>query len=832
MVTIQPFLPTTTGKTDFSFSFSGADVEFMLGLALIERVRRDEDDLRYKMALGRMVNYGVPLAKLEATFGHDHRTLRKWAEALGVADPDEMARAFGGRGSPVKVTEAVARYARMRWAELKGVFRDFRKRVAAEVKRLFDLDISGERLRQLCAVLEPVPETPPVPEDVLPVERSFEAAVSSPFLPVLAPDLLSQKEVDVPMEARGTSCAMAPEPSLEKVGSRNCSPKWEKSPTFGTIPLGQGTVGAEPTLVHHAGQLLFAPFLAMALPESTLLRRACLRWAGQLLQGAANIEQAKGLVGNDLARFTGVPPLCRKKQREQLWELACELPGAPLELYAANAKIARLGPLDGDVFYYDPHVKEYTGSAPIPKGWCGRIHAIAKIIALDCLHTHFGDPCLVLHFDNYFDLRERAIIIANALRSLFTDAKRAITLVVDRGIYGLEAFDRLLALSIYLVTWEKGYDRQGWREGAPTAFFSFTRFRNNRRDLRGYHIELQSAPWGRDPRVHRIIIRATNPEKNLFEASVLCSDPLMSDAYAVYLILNRWLEENDFKYLDHHFGFMQITTYAMIPYANLQDPPPDRPADSQEFRDLCRRLKEIRADLSKALVRRETLHDALKKVAAATENAQAKQARVQRELDRQRGDPTIPLEDLELRQICHLNELTAQTLDAKKIAAKQQRSTPALQARLIEAETQVATLKTERDNLDAKLDVVIRDDSRLRLFITAGLVRPDTRPKAIMDAIRIIARNAFCRLLEQFRLRYDNRRDDHAILRQLTRSPGILQLKNGKLTIGLWHCATLPPATRENICEFLDDLTLTINQTFPSLPAPVEITLLPTAPKL
>jgi seryl-tRNA synthetase len=306
----------------------------------------------------------------------------------------------------------------------------------------------------------------------------------------------------------------------------------------------------------------------------------------------------------------------------------------------------------------------------------------------------------------------------------------------------------------------------------------------------------------------------------------------MSDAEAVYLILTRWLQENDFKYLDRHVGFMQITTYAMIPYAALPEPPPDRPADSLEFRDLCRRLKAIRTTLGKALTQREAIHDALQKNRNGVENAQAERERAQRELERQYGRSTITLNALELNQLRRLNELATQAVNAKERAEKQQRAIPALQLRLTASEEHVATIKADRDRLEAQLDNVIREDSRLRLFITEGLVRPDTRPKAIMDAIRIIARNAFCRLLERFRTHYDNRRDDHTILRQLTRSSGTLQLKDGKLVVGLWHCATLPPATQRAIRAFLADLTVTINQTFPHLSAPIEITLLSTAPKL
>ena len=44
-------------------------------------MRCDPATLRYKMALGRMVNYGVPLDRLEKWFSHDHRTLWKWGQA-------------------------------------------------------------------------------------------------------------------------------------------------------------------------------------------------------------------------------------------------------------------------------------------------------------------------------------------------------------------------------------------------------------------------------------------------------------------------------------------------------------------------------------------------------------------------------------------------------------------------------------------------------------------------------------------------------------------------------------------------------------------------------
>ncbi|NJL19422.1 MAG: hypothetical protein HC901_03975 [Bdellovibrionaceae bacterium] len=654
------------------------------------------------------------------------------------------------------MTAAVVGYILVRWAELKGRCRDFRKRLAAEVKRFFGVEISGEWLRQLCAEpgrvavasvaadsasgegLPPAPvdevpsvgvvapegaasrgEDPSLPasggshrcgcrrrgraarfrwrsQSPLAVEVAVETslphqyagvggdgamatscpgeaqaeAASSNQSPALSPKMRG-----VDGEKRATSCSPEPEMSLENELPSNLSPSL---PLCGSLPLGLETVGPRPELAHHVGQLLFAPILATALPGAGALRDACLRWGGQILQGAVNIEQTKGLALADLSRFTGVPPLCAKEQRLQLWELATSLPHAPLEIYDANARIVRLGPLDGNVFYYDPHVKEYTGTAPIPKGWCARIHATAKIIALDCLHTPFGDPILVQHFDNYFDLRERVLIVVATLRSRFPGALVPITLVIDRGAYGLECFDRLLAESIHLITWEKGYDRRGWIDGAPTATFTFTRPRNNSADLLEYRVAFQSAPWSRESRFTRIIARVTSHWGKTFEASILNSDPLITDEDAVRKILNRWLQENDFKYLDHHVGLMQITTYAMIPYAKLPEKPPDRPAESEEFRDLCRSLKETRSQLAKELLLRETILDKRKSAAAQADRAQTEAQSALRELNRRRGGATTPLESSTLARCASSANWPRRRRMPKKMPPKRSAPSPPL----------------------------------------------------------------------------------------------------------------------------------------------------------
>ena len=46
-----------------------------------------------------------------------------------------------------------------------------------------------------------------------------------------------------------------------------------------------------------------------------------------------------------------------------------------------------------------------------------------------------------------------------------------------------------------------------------------------------------------------------------------------------------------------------------------------------------------------------------------------------------------------------------------------------------------------------------------------------------MDVIKILARNIFYKLLRIFRPIYDNFREDHKLLRELTQASGIIEIK-------------------------------------------------------
>ena len=76
------------------------------------------------------------------------------------------------------------------------------------------------------------------------------------------------------------------------------------------------------------------------------------------------------------------------------------------------------------------------------------------------------------------------------------------------------------------------------------------------------------------------------------------------------------------------------------------------------------------------------------------------------------------------------------------------------------------------------------------------------RKKALVDAIRITCRNIFWRAFDIFRPLYNNRRDDHVILRAITRSSGVIVPFQGRIDVYLTAQLQREPAEWQRIQKF------------------------------
>jgi len=193
--------------------------------------------------------------------------------------------------------------------------------------------------------------------------------------------------------------------------------------------------------------------------------------------------------------------------------------------------------------------------------------------------------------DNYDDLRVRLRPLIERMRTTLgldeNDPQappRTLTIVVDRGIYSNELFSLVAAdPGLHLITWEKGHTPGPWDETRATTRFGVERPRNNSRDVRLYQFSVIDQPWAHNPAMRQLIVRATNAEGKVAQIAVLTDDLERSAKEMVWLIFNRWIRENDFKYVDKHMGMKQITSYKSIDYRELRDHLVDRQVPNELY---------------------------------------------------------------------------------------------------------------------------------------------------------------------------------------------------------------------------------------------------------
>jgi hypothetical protein len=391
------------------------------------------------------------------------------------------------------------------------------------------------------------------------------------------------------------------------------------------------------------------------------------QWLATLLLGAVNIEQTKLLDFEDLRRLLGRTLRSLFPQRSQLTELASGT--AASRLLSFNAQL--VGAAKSRDFYFDPHTKHYTGMQNVLKGWCARIRWADKVLHSDFFHTAAGQPLYLECADNYQDMRERfAALLPRFRQALGLPANAVVTCVIDRGIFSHEVFTKTLeAHDHHLITWEKNFKPGQWDPKKCTGQYALERTRNHALDKRVYRFEYMDQDWAKNTKMRQLIVRATNPQERTVEVGILTEDRQRAASEIIYLIFNRWTQENDFKYLDEHFGINQITSYASVAYEKLKDQVEQKQIKSGEYKALQQKTAGLKSQLGKLLL---SQHQHPRKSARRTERiteltkdltqAQQDQAKTQKEVSR--------LEVLIQQQMVRLDTRSKRLLDSLKLIAR------------------------------------------------------------------------------------------------------------------------------------------------------------------
>ena len=742
------------------------------GFELLEKVPVNPEAPAFKMLAGRLYNAGIKIQSLTEVFGADRKTLQRWGRALRSGDAEELIRVLAGRSVGRKLTPAIKAFVRQRWPRLtaQGDYGCSQK-LRQEIQEIFQVRLSAETLRPMLGELK-AQTSRRASEDRGQAAATPESLAGAGCPGDRPPGLeASPEKRETPCDCPGA--APEGEGPPQALASNNVLPAGLPDDNPKGSPVLLGPAPGQSVWCDHAGVLLFARALnqvsAVVEPPQPLLRQ----WSATLLLGAVNIEQTKFLNWQDLELLLGTVVRFPAPQRDLLKLVATE---ATVEaLFRFNAQ----GLSQSNDFYFDPHTQRYTGQQNVLKGWCPAVRLADKALHSDFVHTNRGEPIYFETTDNFEDLRQRFFAVLARCRKVHRwPAERVLTAVVDRGIFGAEVFEKVLAdPGLHLITWQKGYVAQSWDPKAVQGRLVMERARNAADDLRSYHFEYLDRDWPTDPKLRQIVVQATNPQGRVVQAAVLTDDRLRAAAEVIRLIFNRWIQENDFKYLDKHYGINQLTSYRVIPYEQLKGQVTDREVLSGQCLALRQERKGLRQRQARLLLTQEQCDHG------------AKQRQKQ-------------LAELERRQAqAPADAKTLQPQIAKLRRAQQQYEEKSQPRR-----EQIRTLSLELTQLEQRAAQHQAKVSRLDTMIAANMVRMEPQSKCLMDTLRITVRNLFYRALEPFKKAYDNYRDDHDYFRQLTLSSGVLEIGAEWVTVHLMPKVNYSPQLRRVIGQVLDQI--------------------------
>ena len=750
--------------------FDQEQLHVYYGFELLEIVPNEPQAPAFKLLGGRLFNAGLKVQSLTEVFEVDRKTLQRWGRALQSGDAQELVRVLAGRSAGRKLTPTIEAFVRQRWPRLtaQGTYGSS-QRLRQEIHEIFGVDLSPETLRPLVQELKA--GTGPVVSEDEPEESAGTARSESPVEDGLRASALAAEKRETPCDCEGGEPeGDCPSNSLA-INTRSLDGLQTHNPKESPVLL--GSTPGQSVWCEHAGVLLFARALnqisAVVEPPQPLLRQ----WSATLLLGAMNIEQTKFLNWQDLELLLGTVVRFPAPQRDLLKSVATD---ATVEaLFRFNAQ----GLSQGSDLYFDPHTEHYTGQQNVLKGWCPGIRLADKALHSDFIHTHRGEPIYFETTDNFEDLRQRFFAVLTRCRKVQNwPAERVLTAVVDRGIFGAEVFEKVLAdPALHLITWQKGYVAPSWDPKAVQGQMVMERARNAADDLRSYHFEYLERDWPSEPKLRQIVVQATNPQRRVVQVAILTDDRLRPAAEVIGLIFNRWIQENDFKYLDKHYGINQLTSYRVIPYEQLKGQVTDREVVSGQCHALRQEGKDLRQKQARLLLLQEKCdHAAAQRKKQLTELEH-------RQAEAQTNAPTVQSQIAKLRR-------AHQKYEEKSQPRREQIRTWSLA---------LAQLEEQAAQHQAKV-------SRLDTMIAANMVRMEPQSKRLMDTLRITVRNLFYRALEPFKKAYDNYRDDHDYFRQLTLSSGVLEMGSERVTVHLMPTVIYSPQLRRIIAKVLEQV--------------------------
>ena len=247
----------------------------------------------------------------------------------------------------------------------------------------------------------------------------------------------------------------------------------------------------------------------------------------------------------------------------------------------------------------------------------------------------------------------------------------------------------------------------------------------------------------------------------------------------ILLIFRRWVQENDFKYLDKHFGIDQITSYQAVPYRELADEVADKTMLNRAHRSLTKQRQQETSTLKNLLWKRERAQ-------------------------RRESQRTLTIAELK-KQLEQSDTKESAKKSLKKQLGTQLGQQKRAQGNLKKWEQAIEIQHKKIETLNRELGETSTEQSRLEQMIESNAVKMKGNRKRLMDTLKILARNLFYIMLAPFKDAYDNFRDDHVIFRSLTTSGGLIESDETHVSVHLILEPDYPPAIRRLLGKYLKE---------------------------
>ena len=588
-ITLQPLLSKDKQNPYLSIYKSETEpdkLEVYFELALLEKVNNGINSYHGKHLLARLYNANFKRKSLVETFGISISTLHRWGDALLTGDELIIHKAFSGQGAEKRITCDIERFIISKFNEIYASEKyKYSSIILSGIEEIFKEKLTSEAIRPIINIQK----------------KKFNNLPNEPKNINTSINCEERKKDENIIEIKETLDGIKPEeiipqnPILKANSCDYCNNLHSKKQNNRKLSLSKHE--GEEIRIHHLGFLL----TLYLINELEFEEKIVYQWLASILAGAVNIEQTASLDFESLQYLLDQECITSKKhQHTTLTKIATEENAN--KIFQQNATLLNLK--NNSLFYFDPHSISYTGMRDILKGWCGSAGKICKVYYQDFFHDENGNPVYFKIFDNYFDMRERfKDTLIDDFREIILDDKDAKpTFIIDRGIYGKDKMIAIAEKGVGLVTWEKGYSKDGWDSELNITNFIIQRPKNNSKDIKTWDIRfIKDESWNKIDGFYRLIVKIKPPKKGNIEQpecelSIL-SNGYISDLDAVKAMLNRWVQENDFKYMIEHFGLNEITSYKYYSYSDIKN---------------ILKEKEFKEDIQKLLIEKELYSDEYK----------------------------------------------------------------------------------------------------------------------------------------------------------------------------------------------------------------------------